>query len=163
MLTIRPVAAADIEPLRTLARTVWQATYSSLISQAQIDYMLADRYGAALIRAQLDDPQYAWLLAKSADDLIGFAHARMGGDICKLDKLYIHPDFQRRGIGRALLNDIRAYARDHSATVLRLQVNRGNRAAIAAYQCYGFTLCEARVFDIGGGFVMDDYVMEATL
>lgn len=163
MLTIRPAAAADIEPLRALARTVWQASYSTLISQAQIDYMLADRYDAALIRAQLDDPKHAWQLARWVDDPIGFAHARLEADICKLDKLYIHPDFQRRGVGQALLNEIKTFAVNHAAAKLRLQVNRGNIAAIAAYQRYGFTTREARVFDIGGGFVMDDYVMEAPL
>lgn len=163
MLTIRPAVTADIDPLRTLARTVWQPTYSGLISQAQIDYMLADRYGAALIHTQLDDPEHAWRLACWADERIGFAHARMQGAICKLDKLYIHPDFQQRGIGRALLDEIKAFARAHDAKTLRLQVNRGNTAAIAAYQRYGFTTREARVFDIGGGFVMDDYVMEAPL
>ena len=161
MLTIRPAVAVDIEPLRALARTVWQATYSTLISQAQIEYMLADRYGAALIRAQLDDPKHAWLLARWADDPIGFAHARREVDICKLDKLYIHPDFQRRGVGQALLNEIKTFAVNHAAAKLCLQVNRGNIAAIAAYQRYGFITREARVFDIGGGFVMDDYVMEA--
>ena len=163
MLTIGSAVAADIEPLRALARNVWQATYPTLISQAQIDYMLADRYGAALIRAQLSDPSHAWRLARWTDDPIGFAHARLEEHICKLDKLYIHPDFQRRGIGRALLNEIKTFAVNQRATKLYLQVNRGNHAAIAAYQCYGFTIREARVFDIGGGFVMDDYVMEASL
>lgn len=163
MLTIHRAVGSDIEPLRILARTVWQATYSTLISQAQIDYMLSDRYGAALIRAQLDDTEHAWRLACWADERIGFAHARMEDDICKLDKLYIHPDYQRRGVGRALLDDIQVFARDHSATVVRLQVNRGNSAAIAAYQQYGFTISSAQMFDIGGGFVMDDYVMEAPL
>lgn len=162
MLTIGPVVADDIEPLRTLARTVWQATYPTLISQAQIDYMLANRYGATLIRAQLDDPGHAWRLARWADDPIGFAHARLEEDICKLDKLYVHPDFQRRGIGLALLDEIKTFAVNQRVTKLYLQVNRGNHAAIAAYQRYGFTIREARVFDIGGGFVMDDYVMEAS-
>jgi len=106
MLSICPLTEADIEPLRKLARTTWQDTYAALISQAQIEYMLADRYNAALIRAQLDDPHHAWRLASWADDRVGFAHARIEADRCKLDKLYIHPDYQRRGIGRALLNDI---------------------------------------------------------
>lgn len=163
MLTIGPVVAADIELLCILARTVWQATYPTLISQAQIDYMLADRYGEPLIRAQLDDPGHVWRLAKWTDDPVGFAHARLEAHICKLDKLYIHPDFQRRGIGRSLLNEIKTFAVNQRATKLYLQVNRGNHAAIAAYQRYGFTIREARVFDIGRGFVMDDYVMEASL
>ena len=125
--------------------------------------MLAERYDATLIRAQLKDPKHAWRLASQAANPIGFAHARLESDICKLDKLYIHPDFQRRGVGRALLDEIKVFARTRRATVMRLQVNRGNLAAIAAYQRYGFVVREARVFDIGGGFVMDDYVMEASL
>ena len=163
MLTIGPVDAADIEPLRTLAQTIWQATYPSLISQAQIDYMLANRYGAPLIREQLDDREQAWRLAKWADNPVGFAHARLEERFCKLDKLYVHPDFQRRGIGLALLNEIKTFAVTQRATKFFLQVNRGNHAAIAAYQRYGFTIREACVFDIGGGFVMDDFVMEASL
>ena len=163
MLTIRPALTDDIDPVQTLARTVWQATYAALISQAQIDYMLADRYGAGQISAQLTDADHAWRLAWWDAARIGFAHARMEGEICKLDKLYIHADFQRRGVGRALLDAIQTFAHERTATVLRLQVNRGNHAAIAAYQRYGFVIREARVFDIGGGFVMDDYVMEVPL
>jgi len=161
MLSICVPTESDLEPLCTLARTIWQATYPALISQAQIDFMLADRYAPARIREQFNNPEHAWRLAWWMDERAGFAHARIEADVCKLDKLYIHPDYQRRGIGRALLNDIKVFARAHSVTWLRLQVNRGNSPAIAAYRQYGFVTREARVFDIGGGFVMDDYVMEA--
>lgn len=134
-----------------------------LIPQAQIDYMLADRYGAALIRAQLDDPEHVWRRALWANEMVGFAHARIEAEVCKLDKLYIHPDYQRRGIGSALLHEVSGFARERAATRLCLQVNRGNHAAIAAYQHYGFVVKEAHVFDIGSGFVMDDFVMEMPL
>ena len=163
MTSIRPLTPSDVPAICELARTVWQATYADLISQDQIEYMLEDRYSAALIRAQLDDPNHAWRLAGWADVRVGFAHARIEVEACKLDKLYIHPDYQRRGIGRALLNDIKTFARSHGAIRLTLQVNRGNAAAITAYEQYGFITREACVFDIGSGFVMDDYVMEAPL
>ena len=163
MLSIRVPTESDLEPLCTLARAIWQATYPALISQAQIDFMLADRYAPARIREQFNDPEHAWRLAWWADERAGFAHARIEAGACKLDKLYVHPDYQRRRIGGALLHDMKTFARDQSATRLWLQVNRGNTAAIAAYQKYGFIIREARVFDIGGGFVMDDYVMEAGL
>ena len=41
-----------------------------------------------------------------------------------------------------------------------LAVNKRNAAAIAAYRKHGFEIVEAVVKDIGGGFVMDDYIME---
>jgi ribosomal protein S18 acetylase RimI-like enzyme len=38
-------------------------------------------------------------------------------------------------------------------------VNKRNRNAIAAYEKYGFRIVDSVVKDIGGGFVMDDYIM----
>ena len=163
MLSIHPLMESQIGSMRILARSIWQTTYASLISQAQIDFMLADRYAAARIRAQLDDPDHVWRLAWWEGEMVGFAHACMEASACKLEKLYIHPNYQRRGIGGALLAAVKSFARDHAATRLWLQVNRGNTAAIATYQKHGFLIHEARVFDIGGGFVMDDYVMDTSL
>ncbi|HSJ82006.1 MAG TPA: GNAT family N-acetyltransferase, partial [Thiobacillus sp.] len=54
---VSPLTAAEADAVSALARTVWQATYPALISQAQIDAMLADRYAPQHIRAQLDDPR----------------------------------------------------------------------------------------------------------
>ena len=162
-LSIRPAVESDMDRLCALARVIWQATYPALISQAQIDFKLADRYATTCIRAQLADPSHAWRLAWFEEEMIGFAHARIEASTCKLDKLYIQPIHQRRGVGEALLTDIKGFAREHAATRLWLQVNRGNAAALKAYQQYGFTVKEARVFDIGDGFVMDDFVMEAPL
>jgi GNAT superfamily N-acetyltransferase len=142
---------------------VWQATYPALISQAQIDAMLADRYAPERIREQLDDPHQTWWGARRGDALSGFAHALLDESGCKLDKLYVHPDHQRRGIGAALRQAVEGWARRQQARRLWLQVNRGNAQAIRAYEKYGFRIVDSRVFDIGGGFVMDDHVMEKRL
>jgi ribosomal protein S18 acetylase RimI-like enzyme len=40
-----------------------------------------------------------------------------------------------------------------------LAVNKSNRSAISAYLKHGFRVGDAVVKDIGGGFVMDDYIM----
>ncbi|MBW8330114.1 MAG: GNAT family N-acetyltransferase [Thiobacillus sp.] len=153
----------EVDAVGALARTVWQTTYPALISQAQIDAMLDDRYAAGCIRAQLDDPRHAWWTAQQNQVLIGFAHAVLDGADCKLDKLYVHPDHQRQGIGAALLHAVQDWAGQLQARRLWLQVNRGNAQAIAAYRKYGFRIVESRVFDIGHGFVMDDHVMEQAL
>ena len=44
-----PVAATDLEKIAALARIVWQSTYPGIITQAQIDYMLEQRYNAPLL------------------------------------------------------------------------------------------------------------------
>lgn len=161
--SLQRLTADDIDAVSALARTVWQATYPPLISQAQIDAMLADRYAPERIREQLDDPRQAWWVARLDAALTGFSHALLDASGCKLDKLYVHPDHQRRGIGAALLRAVEDWARQQQARRLWLQVNRGNTQAIAAYRKYGFRIVESRVFDVGNGFVMDDYVMEQLL
>ena len=161
--SLQRLTAADADAVSALARVVWLATYPSLISQTQIDAMLADRYAPARIREQLDDPRQAWWGAKQGHTLVGFAHAMLDESGCKLDKLYVHPDHQRHGIGATLEKTAEDWARRQQARRLWLQVNRGNTQAIAAYEKYGFRIVESRVFELGGGFVMDDHVMERTL
>ena len=161
--SVQRLTASDVDAVSALARVVWQATYPSLISQAQIDAMLADRYAPQRIREQLDDPRQAWWAAKQGHTLVGFAHAMLDESGCKLDKLYVHPDQQRHGIGAALEKTVEDWARRQRARRVWLQANRGNAQAIAAYQKYGFRIVESRVFDIGGGFVMDDHLMEKLL
>lgn len=160
---LQRLTAADVDAVSALARKVWQATYPALIPQAQIDAMLADRYAPERIREQLNDPRQAWWGAKQGDALLGFAHAALDESGCKIDKLYVHPERQRHGIGAALLQEMAGWARMQQARRLWLQVNRGNTQAIRAYEKYGFHIVESRVFDIGGGFVMDDHVMAREL
>ena len=45
---------------------------------------------------------------------------------------------------------------------MRLRVNRHNDAAIRAYRRAGFVIVASDCLPIGGGFVMDDYLMECT-
>ncbi len=159
--TPRRIAPDDIDAVAALAREVWQATYPALIPQAQIDRMLADRYAAEHLHAQLADPLHVWWIV--GEPAAGFAHAYLDGPACKLDKRYVHPDRQRRGLGGTLLAAAADWARQQGMARMRLQVNRGNAQAIRAYRKYGFVVVESRVFDIGDGFVMDDHVMELPL
>jgi ribosomal protein S18 acetylase RimI-like enzyme len=50
-------------------------------------------------------------------------------------------------------------ARAYGCDALVLAVNKRNEGALAAYAKHGFAIVESVVKDIGGGFVMDDYVM----
>lgn len=77
----------------------------------------------------------------------------------KLSKLYLLPEWHGHGIGNHMLQHVQARAAQLGASEIQLQVNKQNRRAIRAYQRAGFSVCEAVVTDIGGGFVMDDFIM----
>lgn len=58
-----------------------------------------------------------------------------------LHHLYVAPDFRKRGIGIALLNDVIAYSRATPARCLWLETQNTNYPAIQFYKRCGFTLC----------------------
>jgi ribosomal protein S18 acetylase RimI-like enzyme len=81
----------------------------------------------------------------------------------KLEQLYLLPELRGQGLGRLMLRHVEEQARARGCRSLMLQTNKRNDIAIAFYRKAGFTVCEEAVFDIGNGFVMDDYVMEKVL
>jgi diamine N-acetyltransferase len=158
--TIRRLNLEDVEDLVALASEIWHRHYPGIIGRDQIDYMLAQRYTPELIRTQVDDAHHAWWVVELRGKLAGFAHASLAGEYGKLDKLYVHPDKQRHGLGFALAEEVIRWTRGAGKHRLLLQVNRHNTLALSAYRKYGFNIIESRVCDIGSGYVMDDYFME---
>jgi ribosomal protein S18 acetylase RimI-like enzyme len=158
---IGSVTAADVETLAALAREIWLAHYPAIIDSAQIEYMLAQRYDPEVVRAELGRDGIWWDKLMAGQRMAGFASYFLTGipGEMKLDKLYVHPDYQRRGFGGRMIAHACAAARARGCLRLVLAVNKNNRSAIDTYRKHGFRVADAVVKDIGGGFVMDDYVM----
>ena len=160
---IRSVTPPEVPAIAALAREIWQATYPGIITQEQIDFMLEQRYGHERLYDDLED-LHKWLDQAFIDGRrIGFAFSEIYKGEFKLDKLYIHPDVQRQGVGGQLIANVAERAKREGYPCVILQVNKRNVNAIDSYKKYGFVVREATVDDIGHGYVMDDYVMEKKL
>ncbi|HWQ38099.1 MAG TPA: GNAT family N-acetyltransferase [Burkholderiales bacterium] len=81
----------------------------------------------------------------------------------KLDKLHVHPRHRGKGYGSALIRHVEQAARARRCGEIYLQVNKYSSGAINGYLRNGFAISRAVKVDIGGGFFMDDYVMEKAL
>ncbi len=151
----------DVDELCALAAAIWRAHYPAIISPAQIEYMLAQRYNPAVVREELTRGDLWWDKLCVNGRMVGFASyfLQHNARAMKLDKLYVHPAHKRQGYGRMLVDRAVTVARAYGCDALVLAVNKRNAGAIAAYESAGFTIAESMVKDIGGGFVMDDYVM----
>lgn len=169
---ILPAGLEHLPQIAALAGVIWRRHYPGIITAEQIEYMLERGYDVDELRDQITRRGVAFdrlLLGGEGGELIGFAAygpARDGGepiDEMKLHKLYLHPDRQRHGYGSLLLKHVERVARARGYGSLMLTVNKNNRVAIGAYQKNDFAVRESVVVDIGGGFVMDDYVMAKSL
>jgi ribosomal protein S18 acetylase RimI-like enzyme len=162
---IEPLTDVEVEPMTALAREIWYAHYTALIGTAQIEYMLAQRYHPAAVREELARDGVWWDKLIVGAEMAGFASYWLvpsAGEM-KLDKLYVHPRHQRSGYGGLMIARACEAARARACSRLVLAVNKGNAGAIAAYLKHGFRIAESVTRDIGGGFVMDDYLMEKPL
>ena len=162
---IVPATEEHLPAISELAGIIWRACYPGIITHAQIDYMLARMYSLDVLRDEIrfQGIRYDQLLVDGKP--AGFASYGPASepDVMKLHKLYLLPELHGRGLGSLLLQQVEREARAGRARRLILSVNKQNTKAIAAYRRNGFTVAESVVTDIGGGFVMDDYVMAKNL
>lgn len=164
-VSIAPLEPEEIGDLVILAREIWLAHYPAIISRDQIEYMLAQRYAPEVIRKELERLDVWWDVLREDGRLAGFSSYFLTGapGEMKLDKLYVDTRRQRRGYGGRLIERAAEVARCQGCDRLMLAVNKRNLDAIGAYVKHGFEVVDAVVKDIGGGFVMDDYIMARRL
>ncbi len=158
---IRALHESEISALCALAREIWRAHYPGIISVAQIEYMLEERYNEPVIRAELARKDLWWDVLIADNAMTGYASYFLTGYPAelKLDKLYLHPCAHRQRYGGMLVDHVLSFMAGVGCTRLTLAVNRRNQSAIDAYLKYGFSITATSVREIGEGFVMDDYIM----
>jgi len=164
-VTIVPAERGDLPAVAALAPEIWQHAYGAILSQEQIAYMLKLMYAPEVLLAAFDGG-VKFRLIKSGEETVGFFsffEYRSDPPVLKLDKLYLRPAFHGRGIGSLALRNLTECASDAGYGAIRLNVNKKNLRAIAAYTRNGFKKKESVKNDIGNGFFMDDYVMEKKL
>lgn len=158
-LLIREATPIDISSIRQIAFNTWPSTYGSILSQEQIDYMLAWMYSPETLQKQMQEG-HRFYIAELDHVVLGFAGVSSEGNAkFKLHKLYVVPTTQKTGAGKALLQKVIEFARENGGTQLILQVNRNNNAK-GFYEKQGFIVQEEVKLDIGNGFYMDDYIMQ---
>jgi diamine N-acetyltransferase len=154
----------QIVVIRELAFRIWKEYYPAILHHDQIDYMLARMYDKGVIAAEMTRG-VVWKISirnsEAVSEAVGFmAYEREPRDRrVKLHKLYLLPELHGLGFGRTMIEDVQRDASRWGASHVYLQVNKRNVRAIQAYQRAGFEMGESIVADIGGGYVMDDFLM----
>ena len=165
---IRLAQLDELHILENLARQIWPATYADIISQEQIDFMLNWMYSFPALRQQQEEGHEFYILNHEDQDIgfiaIEWINEPQQSDSAqlKINKLYVLTECQGKGMGRALFEKAKERATETGCKAIFLQVNKANQAK-NFYLQLGFQVREEAVFDIGNGFVMDDYIMALAL
>ncbi len=152
---------SDIHAVAALANEIWREHYEPIIGLAQVEYMLEKFQSAAAIAAQIAEEGFCYYLIRAeGQGDIGYLGFQCEGAVMFLSKLYVKKSARGQGVGARAVGFLRGLAGAQGMQKIRLTVNKGNALAIAAYERAGFTRTGEVVIDIGGGYVMDDFVFE---
>jgi GNAT superfamily N-acetyltransferase len=164
LISIRPAEPDDINTIGFLAQQIWPIAYDGIVPPDQLRYMLNLFYSPAALRRQMVDERHQFLLVEQGEEAIGFASwgAMKDAGLFKLHKLYVLPGQQGKGLGRSMLQFIFGVIGPEGAKVLRLNVNRFNKAR-QFYEKLGFRVVGEEDVDIGNNYFMIDYIMEAAV
>ena len=164
-MIIRQLAKEELPKVQSIAHRTWPSTFANILSPEQIDYMLNWMYDLKMLESQLEKG-HTFLLAEEDEKELGFAGFELNyaeGPKAKLHKIYLLPEAQGKGAGKALILEVADRARKADQKSLLLNVNKYNQKAIEFYARIGFNELYKEVIDIGNGYVMDDVVMELNL
>lgn len=160
-MTISIAQKSQLFIIKELAYTIWPVAYGEILSKEQLDYMLDLIYTIESLEKQVDN-NHVFLLVEDENQFVGFASYELNfenSNKTKIQKLYVLPEIQGKGIGKNLINYIKQIAIDNKNSGLVLNVNRFNKAK-EFYLKYGFEITKEIKIDIGNNYIMDDYIME---
>lgn len=123
---IRPIRPSELKSCDTLASVTGQR-----LNFEEEHARSLSRIWVATLQEDAPEPDAFLLVWVAADEL----HVIGVGT---------RPEAQRRGLGRALVTHLFDHARATQSRLILLEVRRSNRAAIALYRSFGFSVARLR-------------------
>ena len=150
----------ELRDIAELASQIWHECFVGIITNGQIDYMVDKFQSYPAMTDQINEQGYSYFAVREDGELCGYTAVKPEkDDRFFLSKLYLRSDKRGRGIARTMLDKVFTEARNAGKSSVYLTVNKHNSHAIDVYKKVGFEVTDTAVTDIGGGFVMDDYIM----
>ena len=166
----------DQEKLAELAGQIWREYWPAHIGAAQTEYMIEHFQSLEAIKRQMafEDYEYWFAFADEEDldddaakaspwgRLVGFTggHNEPETNRFFISKIYLLDSARGHGFARRIINFYDALCQTRDFDAMYLTVNKYNDLGTRAYFGTGFKIVDAVETDIGGGFIMDDYIMQ---
>ena len=164
MIAIDLLSKNDMVVVREIAQITWPITYREILSSEQLDYMFEWMYNLETIQNQVEEGQLFYVLKENGKPLgfIGIELFSSEKNDLKIQKIYVLPDAQGKGVGKKLIEKAIEIAQEKGIENVILNVNRFNKA-VSFYQKIGFKITSEVNIDIGKGYLMEDYIMTLEL
>lgn len=161
MMKITKATIENIPLIKEIAEKSWRKHYPGILSNEQIEYMLEQMYSETELKNHFENPNYHYYLLSDDENFLGIMgfENHYQKDTTKLHRIYILEEAKGKGVGKFAINFLKNQAKESGDQRIILAVNKQN-SSYHFYTSQGFNIYEEGVFEIGNGYVMDDYLME---
>jgi ribosomal protein S18 acetylase RimI-like enzyme len=135
LIKIRKAEKADVVEIKTLLGLVWDHTYRNKIPQNIIDEVKSLWHSLEKLSKEVLSDKIIFNVAEENNQIVGILTASEKKETFYLNRLYVLPTKQRKGIGKKLLNNL---IRSYNVKELELDVIENNEKAINFYLNEGF-------------------------
>ena len=149
---------SELAAIEKIAQSIWRQHYTPIIGAEQVEYMLKKFQSLSAMLMQLADG-YRYYSVFIDQALVGYFSVQERKDHLFLSKFYIDSQYRGQGIGVKAMEYVVELGKELNCSHIELTVNKYNTDSIDFYLKRGFSILEDVVFDIGGGFVMDDKLL----
>lgn len=98
----------------------------------------SDPWSADSIASELVNPLSYWLVAEMDGQVAGYVGSQSVLDAADMMNIAVSPEYRRRGVAKALVNELTAYLSKNNVIALLLEVRVSNEPAITLYEKMGF-------------------------
>ena len=138
MVIVQRAKVEEIQEIKRVLSDTWIDTYGSFLSQDTIQKVTTVWHDPQLLASQVQNPDIFFGVAKDeSNTILGLVTVRkQDDDTVVVGRLYVNPQYQRKGIGSKLLEEsIIAFP---GTRRLRLEVEKQNEKGLSFYQKQGF-------------------------
>ncbi|WP_150285476.1 GNAT family N-acetyltransferase [Rummeliibacillus sp. TYF-LIM-RU47] len=146
-LVIRKMSYPDIQEVQEIAQTSWHSTYDGIIPSDVQNRFLAQAYNPDMLEKRYSGSPF--YVAEQEGVIVGFANYSniQSGQWVELAAIYLHPEYQKQGIGTALLQK---GIEDLKPAYVCINVEKDNTIGMNFYKAKGFKVIEEFEEDFDG-------------
>jgi ribosomal protein S18 acetylase RimI-like enzyme len=157
MLTIRLATEHDIDKLLPLAHYIFDVSFSAQNNPDDFQVYTSKAFTSEQFLKEFQQPNSSFFCAYLNHRMIGYLKLNVGSaqtelqdeKALEIERIYIHPEQQGKGIGKKLLQTATKVAQQHHLKYIWLGVWEENSRAIRFYERNGFVAFDTHSFWLG--------------
>ncbi|MBD7908503.1 GNAT family N-acetyltransferase [Sporosarcina gallistercoris] len=167
---IRKCNLKDVHELQKIAYETFEETFGPQNSPENLKAYLEKSFTVEQLEKEVAEPNSQFFFLYKSGEIAGYLKVNTGGaqtesmgeETLEIERIYVRQAFQKKGLGRYLLEKAIEVARECHKKRIWLGVWEKNENAIAFYRKKGFVQMDAHSFYMGDEEQVD-WIMSKTL